>query len=307
MPKPKRRRARRKAAPSPSPAPVVPASPAASQRAATSLVDKNPAKPVAEVLPGIEASFDRMREARVRFEKTITSFLASSKRASFTPCPNGGPDHPLDFEATVRASWGREAGHVELVFVMCAKCQLQQLTQTDLWLHRAGVPKLLVKASFENWKARTADDHLVLFRCRDFVQRGKGFLILQGAVGLGKTHLATSILRAMSRGKMITQNRFLLALRETYRNDKAPNPIEQCREARLLVLDELGLSLGGRDEFPALYEVLNCRHGEELPTVITTNVPVEEFVETFGDRIADRLATATFCELKGESWRKQQP
>jgi DNA replication protein DnaC len=72
----------------------------------------------------------------------------------------------------------------------------------------------------------------------------------------------------------------------------------------LLVLDELGVSTGGRDEFPALYEVLNHRHGEELPTVLTTNVPIEQFVEAFGDRIADRLATARFCQLKGESWRK---
>lgn len=286
----------------PTPAPEVPARPTAPSRPEKAVVDKTPAKPASAVLPDIQTTFERMRDATARFRKTIESFIASGGAAPSVKCPHGGPEHVLDVEETVRASWQKP--HPEPVYPPCAKCRAKELTPEDLKLHRMGVPKNLLKASFDNWTPRLASDHAVLKTCRDFAANATGFLVLQGGVGLGKSHLAVAIMRAFKGGRMMTQNHFLLMLRETYRNERAPNPVELSKQARLLVLDELGVSTGGRDEFPALYEVLNGRHGEEVPTVLTTNVKIEEFVDAFGDRIADRLATARFCQLKGESWRK---
>lgn len=290
------------------PAPVVPAQPTAQGEAATppvnpkAVIDPHPPKAVAEVIPDLTVVVERMKEASDRFRRTVESFIAKSGATAGVKCPNGGPDHMLDFEESCRVSWQKP--EMELVYTPCEKCRARELTPDDLRLHRLGAPKTLLKATFENWTARLASDHAVLRTCRDFAARPSGFLVLQGGVGLGKTHLSVAIMRKFGAGRLVTQNAFLIMLRETYRNDRAPNPVEICKTTRLLVFDELGVSSGGKDEFPALYEVLNHRYNEDLPTVLTTNVAVAEFVQAFGDRIADRLATAKFCALKGESWRK---
>lgn len=308
MKPPKRPQDAPKPGPSEHPAPVVPAQPAPQSDAPSApvnpkaVIDPHPPRPVSEVVPDLTAAVERMREASERFRRTVESFIAKTGATAGVKCPHGGPDHMLDFEETCRASWQKP--DVELVYAPCADCRARELTPDDLRLHRLGAPKTLLKATFDNWKPRLASDHAVLNTCRDFAARPSGFLVLQGGVGLGKTHLSVAIMRTVKGGRLVTQNAFLLMLRETYRNDRATNPVEICKTTRLLVFDELGVSSGGKDEFPALYEVLNHRYNEDLPTVLTTNVAVAEFVQAFGDRIADRLATAKFCALKGESWRK---
>jgi DNA replication protein DnaC len=111
-------------------------------------------------------------------------------------------------------------------------------------------------------------------------------------------------MRKRSCGKLITQNRLLLKVRERYRNEFAEDVVGKCKAAKLLVLDECGFMTGARDELPAIYEILDYRHGEMLPTVLTTNVTVAQFDEAFGDRIADRLRChQPFVVLSGNSWR----
>jgi DNA replication protein DnaC len=89
----------------------------------------------------------------------------------------------------------------------------------------------------------------------------------------------------------------LRALRATYSNPNAVDPIGVCQRADLCVLDEAGVSGGGRDEYPALHEILDHRFSEFKPTIITSNNTLEQLRESLGPRLVDRFRQAAFRVL----------
>ncbi len=85
-------------------------------------------------------------------------------------------------------------------------------------------------------------------------------------------------------------------------------PLAQVAKVRVLVLDDLPAktSEAKRD---AIERLLCARYRDQLPTVITSNVPyhdvIDEDVPAFGHRVADRLAeVCTPVSIGGHSWRK---
>jgi len=245
------------------------------------------------VIQKLEAMHARAKQWRVDLERF------AAKKPKKIVCQKGGQPHAVDMDASFRLSWPDKP--FELVYAPCSVCVgLEQ----SKWMGGAGVPKILIEASFDNWWPRTEGDKTALRAVREFAAAGKGFLVIVGSVGLGKSHLAVSVMRQRGCGRIITQTRLLLKLRDRYHNKYSENVIEKYKTTRLLVLDEFGFTTGARDEPSALYDVIDYRHGEMLPTVLTTNVPVSQFDEAFGDRIADRLRChQPFVVLSGSSWR----
>lgn len=256
-------------------------------------------KRVDSVMNGFVEQFAVMAKNTSERRKALEAYLIPKRRQ--VPCSKGGSPHSIDVEESFRASGIR--GDWQLVYSPCEKCKRDLDNQ---WLARAGVPQRLVDSDFDNWKPRTASDMKALTVVKTFAEKGNGFLILSGQVGLGKSHLAVAVMRHRRCGRMLTQNNLIVRLRERYSNEYAENILEKCKASKLLVLDEFGFASGGKDELPALYEILDHRHGAFLPTVLTTNVQIERFDEAFGDRLADRLRChQPFIVLKGESWRGQ--
>lgn len=58
-----------------------------------------------------------------------------------------------------------------------------------------------------------------------------------------------------------------------------------------LVIDDLGVEFADKSGsfLATLDEVVNCRYGNELPTLITTNLDAAAFKSRYGERIADRI------------------
>jgi DNA replication protein DnaC len=156
----------------------------------------------------------------------------------------------------------------------------------------------------------TAEDQTNLLGVKDFIAKRKGFLILYGEnKGNGKTHLAVSVMREIQLGRFVTHNQLLNLLRASYgKRNTSDDVIRSHQQSRLLILDELGLSAGGRDDLPMLHEILTYRYSEKLPTVITANLGLEQFKDVIGERMVDRLRESTFKMLRftGESRRKEK-
>lgn len=193
-----------------------------------------------------------------------------------------------------------------LAWEECGECWMRDR------LEKAGVPLNLVGASFDNWRVEHPDDGRVLAKAREFAASSNavGFLMLESPeYGNGKTHLAVAILRhrfgSGSSGRLWTQAEFLRGIRRRYDDRHAPDVVEQAKATPLLILDDIGISVGGRDELPTLHEVLADRYGAKKRTVLTMNIPPSEFRDVFGPRMASRLREATFAwnTIKGGSQR----
>ena len=109
------------------------------------------------------------------------------------------------------------------------------------------------------------------------VDRG---LLFHGQPGVGKTHLATAILkdcirRKNAQGKFYETSELLRLLRETYGTGTRVNEMDILRpimEAELLVLDDLGQEKTSDWVQETLGLLINTRYASRRPTIFTTNL-----------------------------------
>lgn len=192
---------------------------------------------------------------------------------------------------------GNEAPWV-LVYDDCPECLKDaKFQRTQSWLQSIGVPLLLIEASFQTFKVDTVEDETALKAAQEFVRDKVGFLFMNGNLGDGKSFLAVAILRAFGAGRYISHNDLLVNVRKGYKDPDAVDWLKRCQEAKLLVLDDVGFSTGGRDDVPMIHHILDHRHSEKKPTVITSNLPYKECLERLGERMANRVEQSLFRQV----------
>lgn len=124
------------------------------------------------------------------------------------------------------------------------------------------------------------------------------WLVLQGSLGTGKTHVGVAVLNARVEhpdwgplGKYINCPDFLDVLRSGFHDDSYEQLFNQYRDVGLLFLDDLGAErkrrVDGAISFAEekVYQLLDHRLRHELETIVGTNTPVKDMEP----RVADRL------------------
>ena len=140
----------------------------------------------------------------------------------------------------------------------------------------------------------------VFNRARSFAESPDGWLVLQGAPGTGKTHLAAAIANERrAKGQtayFITAPDLLDYLRSAFAPDSKVSydkVFEAVRTAPLLVLDDLGSQSSTQWAQEKLFQLLNYRYNAGLPTVITSNLALEEQDR----RIQSRMLDPKLCDV----------
>ncbi len=133
-----------------------------------------------------------------------------------------------------------------------------------------------------------------------FANEPKGWLVLSGTSGCGKTHLAAAIANYRIQNNYpafyITTPDLLDHLRSTFNpNSEMPYDefFEQVRNTPLLILDDLGAQSSTPWAKEKLDQLLNHRFNNQLPTVIVSIIPVDELEE----RIRTRLIASDICQI----------
>jgi DNA replication protein DnaC len=134
----------------------------------------------------------------------------------------------------------------------------------------------------------------------NFAEKPKGWLILMGGYGSGKTHLAAAV--ANYRAGLGDPPLFVMVpdLLDHLRATFSPNSsvafdrrFDEIRMASLLVLDDLGTQSMTPWVKEKLYQLFNYRYNAELPTVITTSDSLDEM----DPRIRSRLLDGKLCSI----------
>jgi DNA replication protein DnaC len=126
-----------------------------------------------------------------------------------------------------------------------------------------------------------------------FAQSPHGWLVLQGGFGCGKTHLAAAIANfAVSVGMptlFLTIPDLLDTLRFTYDDPTATfeGRFEEIRTASLLVLDDFGTHNATAWAQEKLFQIINYRYINRLPTVVTTNLSMDQIEGRIRSRLED--------------------
>ncbi len=149
------------------------------------------------------------------------------------------------------------------------------------------------------------------------VDRG---LLLIGSVGVGKTHLAVSILKGLSeRGFSCLFYEFgwlLKEIQDSYNSNTKTSELAVLApvlNAEVLVLDELGASKPTDWVRDTMAQIINTRYNDKKATIFTTNYHDErqnDREETLEDRIGVRLRSRLYemcktIEVNGQDYRRK--
>lgn len=182
------------------------------------------------------------------------------------------------------------------------RAEAERLHRIGRLLDISGIPARFSDRTLSNYAATDRGQKFALTVCNRFVS---GFpeqakigrsLVMTGSPGTGKTHLACAVIRGVIEGyavrsKFVTVSDMLREIKETYRRDSEKSErdvMEQYSGIGLLVIDELGVQVGSEHEKLLLFEVLNTRYQELLPTVLISNLSADDLEEFLGHRVMDR-------------------
>ena len=146
--------------------------------------------------------------------------------------------------------------------------------------------------------------------CLDYARRPRGWLVLLGGYGAGKTHLAAAVANynlALGHPAMFVVVPDLLDhLRAAFgptSESGVDERLETIRQTPLLILDDLGAHHSTPWAQEKLFQILNHRYNGRLPTVITTNQRLEELDPRIASRLAD-LDLSQIYEIPAPDFRQ---
>jgi len=130
-------------------------------------------------------------------------------------------------------------------------------------------------------------------QARHYAENLNGWLFLQGGPGCGKTHLAAAAANyAVGIGVptlFLTVPDLLDTLRAAYDSEDTTfeRRFEEVRNAQLLVLDDFGTQHASGWAREKLFQLMNYRYINKLPTIVTSNLMLSEIDERIRSRLAD--------------------
>ena len=137
-----------------------------------------------------------------------------------------------------------------------------------------------------------------------FAEDPNGWLVLTGPSASGKTHLAVAIAnRCIERNQTVF---FIVAadlldhLRAAYSPDSPVSYdelFEQVRNVPVLILDDLSLTNATPWAQDKLFQVINHRYNNALPTVVTVRGPLQRLDDGLRTRLEGADGTASVAQL----------
>jgi DNA replication protein DnaC len=186
-------------------------------------------------------------------------------------------------------------------------CPCRRADRFKKLLVLARIPPRYARCSFETFKTApgTSQDNALLAAQRlvkEFPsERG---LLFMGPTGVGKTHLAVSIIRGLIQkgvpGVFSEFGSLLKQIQDSY------NPISKSSELKvlapiyetdILVLDELGATIPTDWVRDTMYQIINKRYNDKKLTILTTNYSDarrSDKDQVLEDRIGTRLRSRLY-------------
>lgn len=189
-------------------------------------------------------------------------------------------------------------------------------------LERAGLTGELAGATFDafrgrpDWREAQVVKQRVLDWYADLLTGRAGWLVLHGGYGLGKSHLAAAVCRAvLERGEHSAFFRvwpeWLQRLQLSWGQRNEPEAeresaiVAEMARGWLVAIDDLDKVKPSEWAQSQLFMVINRRLTDRLPTIVTCNArPGPQLAAVVGKATTDRLlGQATVVQFEGPSYR----
>lgn len=176
----------------------------------------------------------------------------------------------------------------------------------EAWQKRiggAGIPERFQDRTLDNFKAENSAQRHALQVARDYAmgfdtganKTGRSLLFI-GKPGTGKTHLAVGIgMHLLGKRRPVlftTVQRAIRRVRDTWSRDShetESQAVATLVQPDLLILDEVGVQSGSDFEKHLLFDILNERYEKRRPSLLLSNLELDDVRGYLGERVFDRL------------------
>jgi DNA replication protein DnaC len=193
--------------------------------------------------------------------------------------------------------------HPDFGKIVPCSCRKEEITQSArARLFKMSSLEALKGLRFENFEKRgrvglgklQADSLEHAYnQAKTFAENRQGWLLLVGRYGSGKTHLAAAIANhAIEAGEttlFLTVPDLLDWLRYAYAgvDMSFEERFEEIREIPLLILDDFGTQNATAWAQEKIFQIMNHRYINQLPTVVTSNLLISDFEGRIRSRLQD--------------------
>lgn len=216
--------------------------------------------------------------------------------------------NPASFLGTLEVNPENDAWIKQREKELAEQAEIEAAYQMQKRVESSGVPRRYWHVDFDTYSPREEKEFKNLETIKNFskLEKNDKVLILLGAKGLGKTHLGSAIIRHCG-GKFISIEELIFKYEST-QDFHAKTNREELMElyscTKMLVIDEIGLSMQQEKENALLNYILRRRYENMLPTVLISNLSKAELLKKLGEAVLDRLReTCISLEFEGESYR----
>lgn len=175
------------------------------------------------------------------------------------------------------------------------------------------------KATFETWDHSIGSEKIYSI-CIKYAENFKKAkienigLLIYGEPGNGKSHAVSCIANyLLNKGVptiCVSIDGILKRIKETYSNygkEGEDTILKTFACADLLIIDDLGTEQTSDWSISKIYNIIDSRYRNELPTIITTNINILDLKELYHQRTYDRLLEMCTPVLNdGESIRREK-
>lgn len=238
-------------------------------------------------------SFEKIRSDSMECRKLIINTLVS----------NGYPEDYL--EVHFRCSQCGDTGYTEDGMCQCMKRLVSRISAEDL-NRTANMPA----ADFSHFDLDYYRDCVVdgrdcyekmagnldfCIKYADSFSANSKSLLMIGRTGVGKTHLSMSIAKELIKNGFNVIYGSAVNLLETiekehFGREDGEDTLAALLDCDLLIIDDLGSEFHSSFYESALYNIINSRINMGMPTVISSNLSLEELYKNYNERIISRIA-----------------
>lgn len=192
--------------------------------------------------------------------------------------------------------------------VVACKCECLKVRDEIRRMQNSGLQKLLKRYTFESYEVNTDWQAYVVNKANEYINKCSDWFFYGGQPGCGKTHICTAIVGALlKKGKapkyMLWQDDITKIKQASSNLEVYEALINSYKQAEILYIDDFFKTRRGdfvsTADVNATFKIINFRYNEELPTIISSELSLEQITqidEALGSRISEMADPKIFIK-----------